>query len=137
MKVSLKYAPVAENAHRFVEDMVGAARDISQVTLDHSVGSLDTVDGIVEGMRRDGPPLEAVAATLFGFGMYVGEVLVRAAGGRWVDVDTPQREAFGHPLGVEMADGRIWNPIGWVFQRFTGENQQSLRSCCLHAAGER
>jgi hypothetical protein len=63
VKVSLKYAPVAENAHRFVEDIVGAARDISQVTLDHSVGSLDTVDGIVEGMRRDGPPLEAVAAT--------------------------------------------------------------------------
>jgi hypothetical protein len=39
------------------------------------------VDEIIEELRQDGPPVEMIAETLFGFGCYVGEVR-RASPGR-------------------------------------------------------
>lgn len=119
MKVSLKYAPVAENSPRFADDVVRVSAEIFGIRLDFSPQSLEAVDRIVSGMRRDGAPLEAVSATLFGFGMYVGEVFVRNSHARWVDLEEGPRRAFGHPLGIRMPDDRIWNPIGKVFEEFT------------------
>lgn len=69
--------PRAEHAAELAQWAVDAARSVSGVELDYSPGSLSLVDGILEEFREPGS--DAVAETIFVFGCYVGEVLVRNA----------------------------------------------------------
>jgi hypothetical protein len=78
-----------------------------------------------------------VAGTLFGLGAYVGEVLVRRAGAVWVDFDAGQRAYFGQPVGVRMPDGRVWNPLGRVVNRFEVGPQESVQMFYLTLHGRR
>ncbi|MFG2250977.1 hypothetical protein [Spirillospora sp. NPDC048823] len=127
MNLSLKYEPVTANAPRFAADIVQAAQDISQVRLDYTVESLDAVDGIVQGIRQDGPPIEAVAETLFGFGCYLGEVLLREGRGQWVVPVQQETELVAFPFVVRFPDGRWANPLGKVFKRFEEGAEHNVR----------
>ncbi|WP_328480094.1 hypothetical protein OHS71_16165 [Streptomyces sp. NBC_00377] len=107
-----------------------------RLPLDYSVASLRLVDFLVDGLRKGGAERERVQGTLVGLGAYVGEVLVRRAGGTWVDLDDAQRGWFGQSVGVRMPDGRVWNPLGKVVNRFeTGGPQDSLRTFYLTLHG--
>lgn len=118
VRLALKYPPVAENAPRFAADIVAAVAERSRVHLDYSTSSLRIVDRVIDGLRQEEPSVGPVADMLFGFGAYLGEVLVREAGARWVDFDASQRELFGYAFGITMPDGRAWNPLGKAFKRF-------------------
>jgi len=127
MQLRLKYPPTVENAPKFAADIVASAAEISGVDLDYSVASLKTVDNIVEGMRQDGCTSDQIAATLFGFGCYVGEVLVRHAGGNWRNTDeTSMAELVGFPLVIELGKDCLCNPIGKVFKRLENGESDSL-----------
>lgn len=108
-----------------------------RLPLDYSVASLRVVDRIIVGMRRGGPAQGEVAEVLFGFGAYVGEVLVRHAGAVWVDFDERERELFGQPVGVRMPDGRVWNPLGRVVNLFTTGGEESVHMFYLTLHGRR
>ncbi|AWW35468.1 MULTISPECIES: hypothetical protein [Streptomyces] len=108
----------------------------NRLPLDYSVASLRVVDFLVDGLRKGGADQEGARATLFGLGAYVGEVLVRRAGAVWVDFDADQRTYFGQPVGVRMPDGRIWNPVGKVHNRFElGGPEESLQTFYLTLHG--
>lgn len=125
---TLKYPPVAANGPRFAADIVSlVGAEKAGIRLDYSVRSLALVDRIIEGIRSETPPVEAVADTLFGFGAYAGEVLVRHAEAAWVDFDETQRSWFGQPFGVRTPDGRAWNPLGRAFRRFENGIEDSLQ----------
>jgi hypothetical protein len=125
MKFNLKYPPIAANGPKFASDIVMAAREISQVELDYSVKSLAVVDELIDSIRDEGAPMEAVAGTLFGFGAYVGHVMVSHGNMHWADFDKEARTMFGHAFGVAAPDGRLWNPLGTAYARFV--NGDSLR----------
>lgn len=119
-----------------------AARFVARVTarnrlpLDYSVASLRIVDFLIDGLRQGGAGGEQLREPLFGLGAYVGEVLVRRAGAVWVDFDADQRAYFGQPVGVRMPDGRIWNPLGKVRNRFDlGGPGESLQTFYLTLHG--
>lgn len=127
MRLRLKYPPQPENAAKFAADIAAAAAEISGADLDYSVASLETVDGILEGMRRDGVSSDQVAETLFGFGCYVGEVFVRQAGGAWCETAaSPMAQAAGFPLVIDLGEGRYCNPIGKVFKRIDNGEEDYL-----------
>lgn len=111
----------------------GVAEFVRRVTarnrlpLDYSVASLRVVDRITDGLRADGPGRETVARELFWLGAYAGEVFVRRAGAEWVDLDRGQQELFGQPVGIRMPDGRVWNPLGKVANRFAVGPEESVR----------
>ncbi|MEV0176748.1 hypothetical protein AB0I00_37260 [Streptomyces sp. NPDC050803] len=107
----------------------------NRLPLDYSVASLRVVDFLIDGLRKGGADREQVRETLFGLGAYVGEVLVRRAGAQWVDFDDRQRSYFGQPLGVRMPDGRIWNPLGKVLNRFEAGPEESLQTFYLTLHG--
>ncbi|MFG2330392.1 hypothetical protein ACGFMM_12265 [Streptomyces sp. NPDC048604] len=107
---------------RFVEGLTRRNR----LPLDYSVASLRLVDLVVDGLRRDRPERVRVDAILRGLGAYTGEVIVRRAGGRWLDFDEAQREYFGQPVGIRMPDGRAWNPLGKVVNRFENGPEDSV-----------
>ncbi|MEV5309833.1 MULTISPECIES: hypothetical protein [unclassified Streptomyces] len=108
----------------------------NRLPLDYSVASLRVVDFLLDGLRKGGAERERPAETLFGLGGYVGEVLVRRAGAVWVDFDAHQRAYFGQPVGVRMPDGRVWNPLGKVHNRFdSGAPEESLQTFYLTLHG--
>ncbi|MEU3980395.1 hypothetical protein AB0F77_09830 [Streptomyces sp. NPDC026672] len=100
----------------------------NRLPLDYSVRSLRLVDFLIDGLRKGGADPERVREPLLGLGAYVGEVLVRRAGAVWVDLDAEQRDRFGQPVGVRLPDGRLWNPLGRVGNRFrSGAPEESLQ----------
>lgn len=99
----------------------------NRLPLDYSVASLRVVDRVTDGLRAAGPGRETVARDLFWLGAYAGEVFVRRAGAEWVDLDPGQRELFGQPVGIRMPDGRVWNPLGKVANRFAVGPEESVQ----------
>jgi hypothetical protein len=128
MELQLRYAPKPENAAKFAADIVASAAEVSGVTLDYGVESLALVDGIMEALRADGVRIDQVAETLFGFGCYVGEVLVRNsdAGAAWQSPNAKELEWFGWPMVVKVSDDNVCNPIGKAFKRFENGQEDSL-----------
>ncbi|WP_307622096.1 hypothetical protein [Streptomyces sp. V3I7] len=100
----------------------------NRLPLDYSERSLRVVDFMIDGLRKGGADWELAHDILAGLGAYVGEVLVRRAGAVWVDFDADQRAYFGQVAGVRMPDGRVWNPLGKVRNRFeAGASEDSLQ----------
>jgi hypothetical protein len=123
---------------RLAADVVAMAREGGGIRLDYSPPSLALLDRMIDGIRRERPPAEAVAPVLKGFGAYTGEVLHRTAGGVWVDFDPDQRDIFGQPFGIRTADGRLWNPLGKAVKRYDGGSGSgdSLRLFYLSVVGQ-
>lgn len=113
----LPYPPVAGNAARFAQGVVATARQVDGVQLDYSVASLEEVDRILGTYHDDGLDAAQVAGTVFAFGCYLGEVLVRHAGGTWQDLDPRAGQQLGAAIGVRMPDGSVADPVGQAFRR--------------------
>lgn len=128
-------SPAARRGPRIAADVVMMAREGARVRLDYTPESLALVDRVIEGIRRERPPVAAVAPALLGFGAYVGEVLVREAGAAWVDFDADQRDIFGQPFGIRTSDGRVWNPLGKAVKRYENGMADSLRLFYLSVVG--
>ena len=127
MQLRLKYVPEPANAPRFAADVVASAAKINDVTLDYGVESLVAVDAIMDALRADGVSIKQIAETLFGFGCYVGEVLVRNSSASWRTPNKQELEWFGWPLVVSAGEQNVSNPIGKVFKRFENGDEDNLR----------
>ncbi|MFR0352270.1 hypothetical protein [Streptomyces sediminimaris] len=128
--------PRASEMRSYAASAVTRVTARNRLPLDYSERSLRIIDFLVDGLRKGGVDLERVRETLFGLGAYVGEVLVRRAGAVWVDFDADQRAYFGQPVGVRMPDGRVWNPLGKVRNRFeAGSPEDSLQTFWLTLHG--
>ncbi|MFD7301436.1 MULTISPECIES: hypothetical protein [Streptomyces] len=128
--------PGAREMRPYTRAFVARVTARNRLPLDFSVASLRVVDFLIDGLRKGGAERERVGETLFGLGAYVGEVLVRRAGAVWVDFDAQQSAYFGQHVGVRMPDGRVWNPLGKVHNRFdSGSPEESLQTFYLTLHG--
>ncbi|WP_320778622.1 hypothetical protein [Streptomyces sp. CRN 30] len=109
---------------RWAADAVATMREGARIRLDYSARSLWRVDRVIEEIRREGAPYEAVGAVLRGFGAYAGEVLVRETGGEWLSA--------GGDLWVRTPDGRLWDTLEEARRCYAGHG--SLRLLCRDAA---
>ena len=123
--------PTAAVMRTFTSEFVARLTARNRLPLDYSVASLRLVDLIVDGLRHNRPQRAQVAGTLLGLGAYTGEVIVRRAGGTWVDFDAAQRELFRQTVGIRMPDGRVWNPLGKVVNRFEEGREESVERLFL------
>jgi hypothetical protein len=103
--------------------VVATMREGARVRLDYSAQSLWRVDRMIDDIRREGAPYDAVQDVLRGFGAYAGEVIARQTGAEWW--------ASGGDHLVRTPDGRLWDPVDEARRCFTG--QGSLRLLCLDA----
>lgn len=126
--------PSAAVMRAYVIGVVDRLTQRSRLPLDHSVASLRLVDFMVDGVRRGRPEHGQVAGLLQGLGAYTGEVIVRRSGARWVDFSVEQRELFGQPVGIQMPDGRVWNPLGKVGQSLRSGWPRGVRAAPLSPA---
>lgn len=107
--------PDPEHAAELAQRAADAARNVSGIDLDYTPESLRLVDEVLDSFREPGS--DAVAETIFVFGCYVGEVLVRNAGYEWARTP-PEVARMFMPLTVFRAStaSRV-NPIGKAFKR--------------------
>ncbi|MEU0003052.1 hypothetical protein ABZ079_01770 [Streptomyces sp. NPDC006314] len=128
--------PCAAEMRACAAVFVSRATARNRLPLDYSERSLRVIDFLIDGLRKGSADGERARDTLMGLGAYVGEVLVRRAGAVWVDFDAGQRAYFGQPVGVRMRDGRVWNPLGKVVNRFAvGGPEESLQTFYLTLHG--
>lgn len=127
MDLNLKYPPEPEYAKELAETCVEAAARISGLKLDYSIESLRLVEKQVDVFAKQGMQVDQIASTLFCFGCYVGELLTRHLGGRWVRTGASKMaDLTPWPMVVEMSNGDCWNPIGKVFKRFEEGDGEDL-----------
>lgn len=128
MDLTLKYPPEPESAKHLAATCVEAAARISGIDLDYSVESLRLVERQLDSFAKQGMQVDQIASTLFCFGCYVGELLTRHLGGRWVRTDASKmKDLTPWPMVVEMTNGDCWNPIGKVFKRFEEGEGEDLK----------
>lgn len=122
----MSLTPSTGNAAEIAAMAVPVVEENYGVALDYSPASLKRLDVIIDDLRRD-QRFEALQTLLFSIGCYVGEVLVRHAGGRW---RTTQELGMGvvasAPIAIAMPDGRGCNPVGRVYKRFQKGREDSL-----------
>jgi len=130
MKMRLQHPPTPEFAATHAKLAVDAARDIDHVALDYSPASLTEVDRILGKFHAEGLTSEQMGATVFSFGCYVGEVLVRNNAGRWVmpGQSVLSKLGFGDStmMVVELPNGDVWNPIMKAFKLLANGESDSV-----------
>lgn len=135
MKLQLRYPATPENALDHAQLAVEAAWEDAEVDLDYSPGSLDAVDGQIEGLREEGLTGEEAAEALFVLGCYVGEVMVRALGGRWAATTrSPLSGVSPWPMVVLLPGGSAWDPIGKVYKRLELGDSEYIPAYLVAAA---
>jgi hypothetical protein len=118
MKLELRYPATPENALDHAQLAVEAAFEDSEVLLDYSPGSLEDVDAQIESLREEGLTSEDVPEVLFVMGCYVGEVIRRSCGGRWVaTARSPLQGVSPWPMVVVLPGGSSWDAIGKAYKR--------------------
>jgi hypothetical protein len=118
MKLRLRFPATPDNALDHAQLAVEAVWEEAEVHLDYSPASLEAVDERIEDLREQGHTGEDVAEVLFVLGCYVGEVMARALGGRWVPTArSPLRHISPWPMVVVLPGGSAWDPIGKTYKR--------------------
>ena len=129
MMLKLKYPPTPEFAAEHAEVAVAAVKDVDNVVLDYSPQSLAVIDRIIQSFRDEGSTESDVKETIFSFGCYAGEVLVRATQGRWCESKDvmPADVAKIFPfMVVQLPNGKVWNPIAKAFKQLANGSEDSL-----------
>ncbi|MGV9338388.1 hypothetical protein [Streptomyces sp. NPDC003688] len=121
--------PADSRPSRWAADTVAALREGARLRLDYTARSLWRVDRVIDEIRRDGPPYEAVRRVLRGFGAYAGEVVVRHTGAEWRLTDADPDPCLRTP------DGRLWTPMDEARRAYEGDG--SLGVLCREAIGGR
>jgi hypothetical protein len=104
---------------------VAAASSVDGFGLDYDVASLSLVDGILGRFHDEGLGPEQIGETVFSFGAYIGEVMVRSTEASWVAVASDHPLGGGWPL-VELPDGTLANPVGKAFKRVRHGEGESI-----------
>lgn len=117
------------DAQRHAAAIVAAAADISGAELDYSPESIAAVEDIVDGFRAAGATGEDMVDSLVAFGCYLGEILIRSAGGAWYRPSPGS--ATDQPV-VVLPGGQDHDPVEWVFRRLGAGAEVSISD--LYAA---
>jgi hypothetical protein len=130
MNLCLQFAPTPENAAAHAQLAVDAARNVDRVALDYSPQSLAEVDRIIGKFHAQKMRADQIGETVFSFGCYVGEVLVRNLGGTWKNPERSFLSRLGlgnsNMMVVGMPNGIVWNPIGKTFKLLENGKEDSV-----------
>src|SRR3569832_1529299 len=117
MELRLPFPPNPEHMADHAANLVGIVQRIDSLDLDYEVDSLAVIDSLLERFHDERVDPTRIAETLFAFGSYIGEVIVRARAAEWTLV--PNDHAIGVSDGwplVRLQNGNLLNPIGKAFK---------------------
>lgn len=122
----LQHQPSAANFPAFAEQAAASIARNAGVAITYTPDDLPHIDRLIENFRAEGAGSNDMAETLWVFGSLVGEILVRSAGGRWIETPPEQLRMFGMPFLVELPAGNTCNPLGKTFKRMDNGPEDSL-----------
>ena len=97
--------------------------------MDYSAESLTLIDGFIDQIRSNEYPEDQVAKTLYCLGAYVGEVINKTLGGRWINrIDYQDSPMKNRALIVGMPNGAKGDPIGKVLNYYEDECAENITS---------
>lgn len=104
---------------------VQAAARVDGIALGYGVASLAFVERVLGRFQHEGLGPDQVGETMFSFGAYIGEVMVRSTGDSWLAAGAD------HPLGgdwslVELPGRTLANPVGKAFKRVAQGEVESI-----------
>ncbi|OZI42432.1 hypothetical protein CEK29_11760 [Bordetella genomosp. 5] len=130
MELKLPYPPTPEHAPDLAGVVVNVVRNIEGVTLDFTPASLRVIDGLIQDFHASGNSAAAVRNTVFLFGCYAGEVIVRHLHARWAHASTSplgKGEASGGvPLVLQMPGGTWISPIAKAYSQLANGAEDNL-----------
>ena len=121
--LALKYPVSPEFSSAHAERFVTSMEEYEGIRLDYSHESLIDVDTLLGSFEEGGS--DAVAASVFESGCYVGEVLVRHHGYIWIDVGE-STGLFDFRVAIKGPHGNYANPIGKAFKRVENGPEDSV-----------
>lgn len=139
MRLNLRYPPIPGFAGKHAELAVDSIRDVEGVSIDYTPDSLEILDRIIISLKEERVELNQIAETIFAFGCYAGEVMIRNLGGEWADpnkVLPPNIAQDSSMMVVKLAAGSVWNPIGKAFATFENGSVDSLAYLFTVAAAQ-
>ena len=113
--LQLPAAPTPANAGELASSAADAARQVAGIELDFSPASLQQVDEILDGFRQAGS--DFLAESIYVFGCYLGEVMVRHAGYQWVETPDDLVRHLGRLTVYHPGTRSHANPIDKAFKR--------------------
>lgn len=116
--------PTVENMPALAQACSHSVRANTGHDLPFTLASARDVDAFLGEIRHQEGGSDYLAELVFKFGAYLGELLVRHAGGRWVE---PPTEIGGWP-GIELPDGTFADPIGKAFKRVDNGSEDAVQS---------
>jgi hypothetical protein len=125
MRLRLQHPPTPEHMSDHAEIAVTAAANVEGIALDYQVSSLPSVDAILGRFHEQGLTPDQIGETVFSFGAYIGEVMVRSANGSWTTLPPEHPLAASWPV-VTLPLGTVANPIGKAFKRLTNGDGESV-----------
>jgi hypothetical protein len=122
MRITPAAAPqIAEGSVAFLEQKFG-------FRLPYTPESLIVVDAIIDKVRETGAAEEQARSVLAGLGCYVGEVFVRHARASWrCAAEMGMSGSSRFPVVLALPGPKGWDPIGAVFERFSGRTASLAR----------
>lgn len=128
MILRLRYPPTPEYAGKLAELIVQIACEKDGEVLDFTPDSLERVDALLSRFRDTGATVDNCTTTVFLFGCYLGEVLVRNCGGTWIDTDDHIKVVDDEmPMFIRMPWGTVCDPLRKPFKFLEQGEQDSLR----------
>jgi hypothetical protein len=106
---------IPEHVPAIVELILDDLKVLQDFELDYSPASLRVVNELILQWRGNGEPPDRISIVVFLLGMYLGEVIIRNVGGKWLATESLAEgiasSAGGAPFLLELPSGRICNPI--------------------------
>jgi len=117
--INLPYMPTPQNVHVFAQQFVDFLDTIRNTKLDYSASSLPIAESVLSGFHTKQEVVDKNAVIIFGIGCYIGEVLAKKCGGRWInarDANWPIAVS-SMAIVVKLPSGLFIDPIAKAFRR--------------------
>ncbi len=119
--IAMHLAPSPKSVAGYANDAVKNFKRMTKVELDYSLKSLRYLDKILQSWRAQGANISDINKTLFSFGSYAGQVVLRHTDGSWQeDKDDPFADLQGKLIHLRLSNGARWDPIAHGFQIMMG-----------------
>lgn len=117
--INLPYLPTPQNVHVFAKQFVDFLKKIRNIELDFSAESLMVAEAVLQGFYSHKEPVDNNAVMIFSIGCYIGEVLIKKCGGKWLnasDANWPV-QVNSMLIVVKLPTGLFIDPIAKAFRR--------------------
>ena len=126
--INLQFMPTPQNVHVFAQQFVDFLKEIRSIELDYSATSLPIAEALLEGFYIKHENVDTNAVMIFAIGCYIGEVLAKKCGGKWLnasDANWPVR-VNSMLIVIKLPSGLYIDPIAKAFRRSYYGNTESI-----------